>query len=56
MTKAELIKQLEECGDDVEIQVSLEYKSGEIDFFDILFVSPSNMKEFSSLINITTDK
>ena len=55
MTKAELIKSLEKAGDDVEVQVAIEHQSGEVSFHIIESVGCSDMREFSSLINITAE-
>jgi hypothetical protein len=53
MTKTKLIKELKLCGDNVPVQVALELRTGEMLFYDIEFVSPSDEKELPSLINIT---
>ena len=58
MTKSELIKQIENCGDDIEVKVSAEYNrdGGEIMFFEIESVSVSDDKSFPLLINISVGK
>ena len=52
MKAKDLIEALLECGPEVDVEVALEHEDGHISFFPIMFVSPSDVEDFSSLINL----
>ena len=52
MKAKDLIEALLECGPEVDVKVVVEYEDGYKSFLPITFVSPSDVEDFPSLINI----